>query len=181
MKAALSKALLRLAGWKVRVIGDDVPKSVLCIAPHTSNWDFVIGKMSYTAMGRNAHFLIKKDWFFFPFNLFFKWIGGVPVDRKKRTSLTQQMVYEFESRDSFQLAITPEGSRKAVSEWKKGFYHIAVAAKVPITLIYIDYGTKEAGIKEVFYPTGDMEKDLRYIREQYRGKEGRNKEQFIHI
>ena len=85
MKKAISKALLRLAGWKLGPVVEDVPKCVICVAPHTSNWDFIVGKLFYTSIGRNASFLIKKEWFFFPFNLLFDWLGGVPVDRSKRT------------------------------------------------------------------------------------------------
>ena len=77
MKKAISKALLRLAGWKLGPVVEDVPKCVICVAPHTSNWDFIVGKLFYTSIGRNASFLIKKEWFFFPFNLLFDWLGGV--------------------------------------------------------------------------------------------------------
>ena len=81
MKKTISKALLRLSGWKLGPVVGDVPKCVICVAPHTSNWDFIVGKLFYTSIGRNASFLIKKEWFFFPFNLLFDWLGGVPVDQ----------------------------------------------------------------------------------------------------
>ena len=129
MKKAISKALLRLAGWKLGPVVEDVPKCVICVAPHTSNWDFIVGKLFYTALGRNASFLIKKEWFFFPFNILFSWLGGVPVDRHQRTSVTDQMVEVFNKRKIFQLAVTPEGTRKKVEEWKKGFYYIAEKAE----------------------------------------------------
>ncbi|MDD4432705.1 1-acyl-sn-glycerol-3-phosphate acyltransferase [Macellibacteroides fermentans] len=179
MRVLLSKFLLNLAGWKLGPVGEDVPKCVVCVAPHTSNWDFIIGKLFYSALDRDAGFLIKKDWFFFPFNLFFSWLGGVPVDRDKRTSVTDQMVEEFAKRDSFHLGITPEGTRKKVTEWKKGFYFIALKANVPIVLAYLDYGKKEAGVKTVFYPTGDFEKDIETIRSYYKGVQGRNAENFV--
>lgn len=181
MKKAISKALLRLAGWKLGPVCEDVPKCVVCVAPHTSNWDFIVGKLFYNALGRNANFLIKKEWFFFPFNLLFRWLGGVPVDRHKRTSVTDQMVEEFARRDRFQLAVTPEGTRKRVKEWKKGFYYIAEKAHVPILVAYFDYKKKEAGIKTIFYPTGDAEKDIRKIREYYRGVTACHPENFVQI
>ena len=112
MKKAICKALLRMAGWKLGPVSEDVPKCVICVAPHTSNWDFIVGKLFYTALGRNASFLIKKEWFFFPFNILFSWLGGVPVDRHQRTSVTDQMVEVFNKRKIFQLAVTPEGTRK---------------------------------------------------------------------
>ena len=147
MKKAISKALLRLAGWKLGPVVEDVPKCVICVAPHTSNWDFIVGKLFYTSIGRNASFLIKKEWFFFPFNLLFDWLGGVPVDRSKRTSVTDQMVGQFNRRKEFQLAVTPEGTRKRVNDWKKGFYYIAQKANVPILMAYFDYKKKPGALQ----------------------------------
>lgn len=181
MKKAISKALLRAAGWKLGPVGEDVPKCVVCVAPHTSNWDFILGKLFYTSLGRNASFLIKKEWFFFPFNLLFSWMGGVPVDRHKRTSVTDQMVEEFARRDKFQLAVTPEGTRKRAKEWKKGFYCIAEKAHVPIMIAYFDYEKKEVGVKGVFYPTGNTEADIRTIREYYRDVTACHPENFVQI
>ncbi|MCD8194185.1 MAG: lysophospholipid acyltransferase family protein [Tannerellaceae bacterium] len=181
MKKSLSKALLKLAGWKIGPWVEDIPKCVICVAPHTSNWDFILGKLFYNAIGYNAKFLIKKEWFFFPFNLIFGGLGGVPVDRKKNTSVTDQMVQEFERRTTFHLAITPEGTRKKALEWKKGFYYIALNAHVPILLAYLDYGKKEVGLKTVFYPTGNIEEDMHTMRSYYRGVTARHPDQFVNI
>ena len=170
MKQIICKTLLRWCGWKLGPHeGVELPKCVICVAPHTSNWDFVIGKLFYTSIGLTAGFLMKKDWFFFPFNLIFKSMGGIPVNRDKRTSLTDQVVEMFQTNDRFQIAITPEGTRKRVDEWKKGFYYIALKAKVPILVAYMDYGKKEVGIKDIFYPTGNAEQDLTVIRGKYKG------------
>ena len=163
MKKAISKALLRLAGWKLGPVVEDVPKCVICVAPHTSNWDFIVGKLFYTSIGRNASFLIKKEWFFFPLGLIFKAVGG-----------------QFNRRKEFQLAVTPEGTRKRVNDWKKGFYYIAQKANVPILMAYFDYKKKEAGFKGVFYPTGDADKDIRDIREHYRGVTACHPENFAY-
>ena len=119
MKKRLSKFILKLMGWKVGKILPEESQCVIAVAPHTSNMDFVIGKLAYTSIGRTANFLIKKDWFFFPFNHFFNSIGGIPVDRDRRTSITDKLAVEFEERDKFQLAITPEGTRKRARKWKK--------------------------------------------------------------
>lgn len=182
MRRVLCKAILKLFGWKLgSTEGVDLPKCVICVAPHTSNWDFVIGKLFYTSIGCNANFLIKKEWFFFPFNLFFNWIGGVPVDRSKRTSVTDQMVARYEANDRFQLAITPEGTRKRVEDWKKGFYFIALKAKVPILVAYFDYAKKEVGTKAVFYPTGDDTHDVDTIRKMYRGVTACHPENYVQI
>ena len=100
MRKAISKALLRLAGWKIgATTGVETPKCVICVAPHTSNWDFIVGKLFYTAIGCNANFLIKKEWFFFPFNLLFNALGGVPIDRSQRTSDTEQMLARYNTQN----------------------------------------------------------------------------------
>ena len=174
----ICKWILKTAGWKAFTTVAEPQKSVICVAPHTSNWDFPIGELSYLSLGRKSSFLIKKSWFFFPFNYFFSALGGVPVDRSKRNSVTQQMMEEFKKRDYFHLAITPEGTRSLVENWKMGFYHIAVGANVPIQLAYIDYGKKELAIKEIFYPTGDEQADLAHIQAYYKDVEARFPEKF---
>ena len=175
MMKTISKWILSAMGWRLGKIEPEVKKCVLCVAPHTSNWDLIIGELFYTSLGRRAGFLIKKEWFFFPFNLLFKSIGGVPVDREKNTSITEAMAAEFEKRDYFNLAVTPEGTRKKVTKWKRGFYYIALKAGVPIQLVYIDYAKKEAGFFETFYPTGDEDGDISYITGLYKGLTGHQK------
>jgi hypothetical protein len=169
-------------GWSYGDLGGvGIRKCVICVAPHTSNRDFIMGKLFYTSIGCNARFLIKKEWFRFPLNLIFGPLGGVPVDRSRAALLTEAMVKEFAGRESFQVAITPEGTRKAAKEWKRGFYHIARAASVPILLIYMDYAKKEMGVCGVFHPTGDARGDIEAIRRHYRGVCGRHRENFVEV
>lgn len=166
---AICRFILKLIGWKV-VGQTDIPKKcVICVAPHTSNWDLPLGLIIYTSMGKRASFLIKKDWFFFPMNIIFKALGGVPVDRSKKTSVTEQMTELYNSQEEFQLAITPEGTRKHNTEWKKGFYFIALAAKVPIVVTSFDYKKKEAEFKKVIIPSGDVDADMIEIKACYVG------------
>lgn len=167
-----------MAGWHHVTTVPEPPKSVICVAPHTSNWDFILGKLYYWAEGRNASFLMKKSWFFFPIGNVLQRMGGVPVDRVHRTSVTKIVEAMFSSCPHFHIAITPEGTRKRVKNWKMGFYHIAVEAGVPIQLAYIDYGKKELGITGIFYPTGDEKADLRKIQTFYRGVQARYPERF---
>ena len=178
MMKKLSRWILKLFGWNAFVTVPEPPKSIICVAPHTSNWDFPIGELSYLALGRKASFLIKKSWFFFPMGQIFTALGGVPVDRTKRTSVTQQMVDEFAKREKFHLAVTPEGTRSLVTKWKMGFYHIALQAGVPIQLAYIDYAKKELAITEIFYPTGDEKADLIKIQDFYKNVHARFPEKF---
>jgi 1-acyl-sn-glycerol-3-phosphate acyltransferase len=174
----LSQWILRMAGWKVVLTTEEPPKSVICVAPHTSNWDFIVGKLSYWAVNRKTSFLIKKSWFIFPFGQMFSAMGGIPVDRSKKTSVTDQMAEEFKKREIFHLGITPEGTRALRQRWKMGFYHIALKANVPIELAYMDYKKKEMGIKEVFMPTGDEKADMDHIREYYKDMNARFPEKF---
>lgn len=154
-------------------------KSVICVAPHTSNWDFFIGKLFYNAVGKKSKFLIKKEWFVFPLNFIFRSMGGISINRGKSSSTTEYMTKEFSRYDTFHLAITPEGTRKKTSEWKKGFYYIALRAGVPIQVAYIDYVKKEVGIKTHFYPTGNAEGDIMSIRAMYEGVKGFHKKNFM--
>jgi len=169
----VSSWIIRKAGWKLNITVEEPAKSVICVAPHTSNWDFIIGKLSYWAAGRQANFLMKKSWFFFPAGIILRAMGGVPIDRSKKNSVTQQMADEFGLREHFHLAITPEGTRSRTETWKMGFYHIAVKAQVPIQLAYIDYGKKEMGITELLYPGEDEAADQLKIKHFYQSVQGR--------
>lgn len=171
--------ILRALGWTVEVDVDLPDKSVICVAPHTTNWDLPLGLIVYKSLGRKASFLIKKDWFFFPMNILFSALGGIPVDRSKKTSLTEQIAEVYNSKDKFELAITPEGTRKANGEWKMGFYYIALSAKVPIIVGAIDYKKKKVRFMKKVVPSGDLEKDLATIKECYRGVTAKYPENFI--
>ena len=123
-KGLYSFIYYRLLGWKTNVTVPNYDKCVICAAPHTSNWDLFIGKLFYGAIGRKTSFMMKKEWFFFPLGLIFKAVGGIPVDRSRKSSLVDQMARKFAGSKQFHLAITPEGTRKANPNWKKGFYFI---------------------------------------------------------
>jgi len=175
----LSAPILKLFGWKVSITVPDSPKCIICVAPHTSNWDFVLGKLAYSAVGRDAGFLMKSQWFFWPLGLFFRAIGGIPVERKNRTvSLTEIVINKFRNTKRLQLAITPEGTRSRTSKWHTGFLHIAMSADVPIQLGILDYEHKEIIIRDVFTPTGDIEADLRTVKNYYAPYKGKYPEKF---
>lgn len=168
----------RLLGWKSEVSVPLYDKCVICAAPHTSNWDLIVGKLFYGSLGLKSSFMMKKEWFFFPLGILFKAIGGIPVDRSRKTSLVDQMAERFAQNRSFHLAITPEGTRKANPEWKKGFYYIALKANVPIILGGIDYRKKSISLSKAFVPTGDFEKEMREIKLYYKGFHGKHPELF---
>ncbi len=166
--------ILKLFGWKIdshTPVGID--KAVVVVGPHTSNWDFVIGKIAFAHYGVNAKFLIKKDLFFFPLGFILKAMGGVPVDRKKNNNITEQAVNYFKTNEKCFMVFTPEGTRGYQPNWKKGFYYIAQSADVPIYIAYIDYKRKTGGFHSLFIPTGNVDADIKYIKNilsEYTGK-----------
>lgn len=175
----LASLILRLLGWKVTVTVPDFPKCIICVAPHTSNLDFIIGKLAYASIGRKAGFLMKSAWFFFPLGYFFRAIGGVPVYRDKgRGDLTRQLIDRYRSTDRLVLAITPEGTRSLTTRWHTGFLHIAREAGIPIVLGAIDFRLKEVILSHVFTPGEDIQADLRAVKDYYRPFTGRYPEKF---
>jgi 1-acyl-sn-glycerol-3-phosphate acyltransferase len=168
----------RILGWKYKVTVPSFDKCVICAAPHTTNYDLFIGKLFYGIIGRRAHFLMKKEWFFFPLGILFRLVGGIPVDRKHKTSLTEQMAETFERKKHFDLAITPEGTRSANPNWKKGFYYIALKAKVPIVLIGIDYETKMIIAAKYLWPNGDVDAQMDEIKHYFTQFKGKHPERF---
>ena len=169
-----ARFILRLFGWKVdRRTPEGVDKCVIVVGPHTSNWDFVIGKLAFISYGVKVKFLIKKEVFIPPFGWILKAMGGVPVDRKKNNNLTDHAVKYFKESDTLYLVFTPEGTRSYNPNWKKGFYYIAQKANVPIYIAYMDYERKIGGFHSLFEPTGDADADIEYIKsilKQYKGK-----------
>lgn len=159
---------LKWAGWQFEISVPLRNKCVICVAPHTSNWDFLLGLSAYRSMGRKANFLMKKFWFFFPLGYLLKSLGGIPVTRSgKKGSLTDSVVKLFEKSDYVNLAVTPEGTRGKVAKWHTGFLYIAYGAKVPIQLAVIDYSRKIMTIDKEIIPTGNPEEDMKTIREYY--------------
>lgn len=165
-------------GWKERVTVPHHDKCIICVAPHTSNWDFVIAEIYYHAIGRTAGFLMKKEWFFWPLGGLLRRMGAIPVERSRHTSLTDQLAQRAAEADRFELAVTPEGTRSRVAVWKRGFYFIALKAGLPIMLYAIDYENKTIVCTQTLIPSGDVEADMRTIMDYYRGFCGRHPEKF---
>lgn len=165
---------LRLTGWELVGKRPDLKKYIFIMAPHTSQSDFVMGKMFSSTKRIRTHFLIKKESFFFPLGIILKLLGGIPVDRSNNRNLAGQLVKRFNNSEELVLVITPEGTRKIVKRWKRGFHLIARAANIPIVFAYVDYKTRTMGIGDTLYPTDDYQADLEIIKNFYRGMEGRN-------
>lgn len=160
--------ILSLLGWKI--VGElpvHEKKYLIIVAPHTSNWDFLIGVLVRGAMGFDSKFLGKKSLFKKPYGWFFRLMGGYPVDRSKSTNLVDQVVNLYNEHERFVLSIAPEGTRQNVNEWKTGFYYIAYAARIPLVRARIDRGSKEVRFYKPFIVSGNIEKDLPKIKEVY--------------
>lgn len=176
----LSNTILRLFGWNTDgSLPEGIRKAVVVSAPHTSYWDFVVGRLTFWAIRVNIRFLIKDEVFFFPLGWFLKKLGGLPVARGKyKSNVVSHVVDLFRKNEDLLVVITPEGTRRRVVQWKKGFYLIALEAGVPLALSFIDYGKKTGGIGPVFYPSGNYEKDLAFIQDFYRDKTALHPERF---
>lgn len=174
----ISAKILKMVGWKVQITTPDYPKCIICVAPHTSNWDFILGKLAYWSVNRHAGFLMKEAWFFFPLGYFFRKVGGIPVPKKRGGSLVDTIVNKYNSSEKLSLAITPEGTRSRVIKWRTGFLNIAREANVPILLGVLDYSTKSIYIRDVFKPSGDNEEDMRRIKDYYRPYQGKYPDKF---
>ena len=175
-----AKWILRVFGWKINGhIPEGVKKCVVVMGPHTSNWDFIIGKMAFMAYGVNGRFLIKKEMFFFPFGSILKAMGGIPVDRNGGNKLTDMAARHFEDNEEMFMVFTPEGTRSYNPKWKKGFYYIAQKAKVPIYIGYLDYTNKKGGFHSLFNPTDNVDSDIAHIKDVLRKFKGKYPENGI--
>jgi 1-acyl-sn-glycerol-3-phosphate acyltransferase len=177
---ALSLGFLRLTGWTVEGrLPEGASKCVLIAAPHTSNWDLPYTLMVAFALKLRVYWMGKQSLFKWPFGAVMRWLGGIPVDRAKASNLVAASAQAIISADGpLQLAVPPEGTRGKTRHWKTGFYHIAIAAQVPIVLAYMDYGRKVSGLGPVFEPTGDVQADMVEIKRFYATIRGRNATQF---
>jgi 1-acyl-sn-glycerol-3-phosphate acyltransferase len=182
MKKFIVLLFEKITGWEVvGSLPENVDKAILIAAPHTSNYDFLQGLMVFWKCDLNVKFLIKQFWMKPPWKWFMKPLGGIGVNRssKNKTEFVDSLKRLFsEIEEPFQLMITPEGTRSWVPRWKTGFYRIAVDVNVPIILCYTDKKTKTCGLGEVFYPTGDFEKDMEYIQAFYANFTGRHPEKY---
>jgi len=174
----LSRLLLRLAGWRIVGTIPDLPKFVLIVAPHTSNWDFPVGLMARGAIGFRAEFLGKDTLFRPPLGWIMRWLGGHPVNRRHPQGVVGAIIGTIRSRSAFLLALAPEGTRRRVERWRTGFYHVALGAGIPIVPVAFDFGRREIVLHEAFWPTSDEPADLAALGEVYRGVTGRRPELF---
>ncbi len=175
-----SRAFLRLRGWTVEgALPPEAHKSVLIAAPHTSNWDLPYTLMVAFVLRLNIYWMGKASLFRWPFGPVMRWLGGIAVDRDKRGNLVAASAHALvQANGPVQLVVPPEGTRGKTRHWKTGFYFIALEARVPIILAYIDYAKRRGGLGPVFMPTGDVEADMATIKRFYAPIRGRRADSF---
>lgn len=165
----------KIIGWKAIGYKDfhQTKKCVIIVVPHTSWHDFYIGILIRQVLGIRISFLGKKELFKWPFGWYFRRVGGIALDRTSGQNKVEAIAGLFEEREILRLSLAPEGTRKKVTEWKTGFYHIAKLAEVPIVMVTFDFGKKQNVISEPFYPTEDQEKDFKFMYQFYTGVVGK--------
>ena len=151
-------------GWRIQGDIPDLPKMVIIVAPHSSNWDFVVGVAAKVAMRLRVKYLGKDTLFRFPLGILMRYLGGIPVDRTAANDIVISVVRQFERRRRMLLAVAPEGTRKPVDRWRTGFYHIARGAGVPILPVVLDWGTRTIRILPLYWPAGNVDAELPELR-----------------
>ncbi len=178
------KLLFKISGWRItHYLPSTIKKCVILAAPHTSNWDFVLGIGALKIMKLKLRFVIKKEWIRFPFKKLMFSLGAIAIDRTpsisgERKGTVDAMAELFNQQDELQLMITPEGTRSRVEKWRTGFYYVALKANVPIALGFMNYENKTCGIDKLIYPTGNFESDMKQIMDFYKNIKGKNNENF---
>ncbi len=162
-----------LLGWKIKgAFPEEIRKYVIIVYPHTSWRDFTMGLLIKYMTGIQAFYIGKKSLFKGGFGWFFKYFGGIPVDRSKNDKVVGQIVSKFNSKEDFIFALSPEGTRKKVKNWKTGFYYIAKEANVPIVRVALDYGVKEVRISTPYFTNGSFEDDMENLQANFKGAKG---------
>ncbi|MEE4661923.1 MAG: lysophospholipid acyltransferase family protein [Halieaceae bacterium] len=178
MKQSLSRWLLRILGWRIEGTKPDCARCVLIAAPHTSNWDFPLMLLFAWSFGMRISWMGKRSLFAGPLGPIMRRLGGIPIDRSSAGNVVSNMTAAFAEKDELLLAVPTEGTRARVAYWKSGFYFIARQAGVPIVPSYLDFSLRRAGFGEPFSVSGDVHRDMAYLRAFYEPMVGKFPENF---
>jgi 1-acyl-sn-glycerol-3-phosphate acyltransferase len=171
-RAGVVRAVVGGVGWGLAGEPPAAPRCVIVFAPHTSNWDFPLLLLVRIAVGRHVRYLAKHTLLQGPFGWFFRATGAIPVERSQHQDLVRYLSEVFERSPALWLALSPEGTRKKTDHWKSGFYYIALEARVPVLLVFVDAERRECGVGPLIELSGDPERDLEPIRAFYADKRG---------
>jgi 1-acyl-sn-glycerol-3-phosphate acyltransferase len=177
-RRGVGQFVLRLAGWRIEGNLPNLRKFVLIVAPHTSNWDFIIGFMVYLALRLETRWFAKHTALRGPLGPLGRYFGAVAIDRARAGNVVQAYIDEFAKRDRMILTLTPEGTRSRVSDWKRGFHNVAVGAGVPIVPVALDFGRRRVLLGEPITPTGDYASDLARIKPFFRADMAKDPSKF---
>ena len=175
----ISRVMLKIIRW--RVIGalpEGQRKYVLIVAPHTSNWDFILFIFAVSVLRLQPSVLIKSTLFVGPLGWFLRYCGAIPVNRTQANSLVDYIAGIYAERDEFVLIITPEGTRSANPNWKRGFHHVARKAEIPVLIVYVDSAIRTIGIEGLMDPSDDVDADIRQLKQFYDSKGGLKPENY---
>jgi 1-acyl-sn-glycerol-3-phosphate acyltransferase len=172
-----ARALLAAFGWSVDLAWPTVPRCVIIVYPHTSNWDFVIGYLAKIAAGLPVHFVAKHTLFRWPFGGLMRRLGGIPVHRAEAVGFIPRLAARMAASPWMWIALAPEGTRAYTDHLKSGFYRLARLADLPVGFAFIDYPRRVVGLATYAAMTGDEEADLATIRAAYADKIGKRPEQ----
>ena len=183
MKQRLYKFIFfRLLGWKlIGTVDTSIKKCIVIVIPHTANVDFIIALLVRGIMNVEINFVGKKELFTFPFGYYFRRVGGAPLDRTGGKNNVDATVEVFNKHEIFRLALSPEGTRKKVSELRTGFYYIALKANVPIIPVAFDYGKKEVRVGNPVYVTGNYNEDMQLILPHFKNVKGKIRERSFDV
>lgn len=170
----LAMAVFRLTRWKAEGKKPCISSYVIIAAPHTSNWDFFYTICLAFILEIKPFIMMKASWFVWPVGPFLRYLGAIPVDRSRSTSMVARSIEAFRTNPQMVMLVPPSGTRRRVIFWKTGFYHIALGAQVPIVLGYLDYRRKVGGIGPVVHPTGNVEKEMKVIQDFYANITGKH-------
>jgi 1-acyl-sn-glycerol-3-phosphate acyltransferase len=165
----VARFILRMIGWRTHVIPPRAARYVLIGAPHTSAWDFIFMLLLMAAERIPIRWLGKDTLFRGPLGYLMRSLGAIPVNRRERTGMVDQVARKFAEHEDLIIGISPEGTRSKSSHWRTGFYYIALKAQVPIVMGYLDFENKVCGIGPSLKPSGDIQADFEIIRDFYTG------------
>lgn len=170
--------MLRVSRWRIVSEAPREPKFVAIVAPHTSNWDFLVGVAVMFTLDLDVHWFGKDSLFRWPLGPILRRLGGRPVARDTAQGVVAEIATAVRAEPQFILALAPEGTRKRVRAWRTGYYRIAEEADIPIVPVWLDWSRREVGIGAPFRATGGMERDRAALQSLYRPEMARDPSRF---
>lgn len=165
---------MRVTGWKTTGHFPKDQRVVIVAGPHTSNWDFVLAMSLILSLDINLHWVGKHSIFKKGFRRLLRKMGGIPVNRANPEALKNEIHNITKKFKGFIIAISPEGTRKKVDRLKSGFLRIANETNSKIMMVGVDFSKKTIELGDFYSPSGDVEKDLKFIKKYFANFTGKH-------